>query len=72
MNFEPAGLLEDASGGPLNMAVPVHDAFPPSRAAKPKAGLSSLQSPVFDCHFRRSIGTDHGVENLIQVEQSWS
>jgi len=28
MNFEPAGLLEDASGGPLNMAVPVHDAFP--------------------------------------------
>ena len=38
----------------------------PSRAAWPEVDLSSLRSLVFDRQFRRSIGTDHGFENLTQ------
>jgi len=48
------------------MAAPAHV------AARPEVDLSSLRSLAFDRQFQRSIGTDHGFENLIQVEQSWS
>jgi hypothetical protein len=43
-----------------------------ARAAGAEVDLSSFRSLVFDREFRRFSGTDHGFENLIQVEQSWS
>jgi len=48
------------------MTAPTHDATVRHVPRGQKVDLSSLRSLVFDRQFRRSIGTDHGFENLTQ------
>src|SRR5437867_7090499 len=48
------------------MTAPTHDSRVRHVPRGQKVDLSSLRSLVFDRQFRRSIGTDHGFENLTQ------
>jgi len=70
MNFEPGWGRWKILAAALS-----HGVYRPVTAlpsVRPEVDLSSSRSQVFDREFRRSTGTDHGFENLIQVEQSWS